>query len=129
MWAVDTTSSPKASWRRKSRYEGILVRHARGCRSRSGGCCSCEPGFQAQVWSARERKTLRKTFPTLTAARAWRHESQTALRNGTLRSTSQLTLTDAASTGGPRWDCQFLCVSGCGCHEIQLMVFAAIRSP
>src|SRR5262249_50668418 len=46
---------------RKSRYEGIVVRHARGCRSHGGGRCSCDPGFQAQVWSARERKTIRKT--------------------------------------------------------------------
>ena len=33
-----------------------------------------------------------KTFPTLAAARSWRHESQVALRKGMLRSSSHLTL-------------------------------------
>jgi integrase len=55
------------------------------------------PSYQAQVWSTRERKTIRKTFLTLTAARSWRHESQVALRKGTLRSTSHLTLEQAAN--------------------------------
>src|SRR3954470_18046561 len=82
--------------RRRSRYEGIVVRHARGCSSRDGSRCSCSPAFQAQVWSAREQKTIRKTFPQLDQARAWRQESQTALRRGLLRSTSPTTLTDAA---------------------------------
>jgi integrase len=48
------------------------------------------------VWSARERKTIRKTFRTLAEARTWRHESQVALRKGLLRSPSQTTLTEAA---------------------------------
>jgi integrase len=80
---------------RKSRYEGIVLRHARGCRSRAGGRCSCSPSYQAQVWSAREHKTIRKTFPNLAAARSWRHESQVALRRGMLRWSSQLTLEEA----------------------------------
>jgi len=50
------------------------------------------------VWSAPEQKTIRKTFPTLAAARSWRHESQVALRKGLLRSSSQLTLAEAAKT-------------------------------
>ena len=82
--------------RRRLRYEGIVLRHARGCRSRQHGRCSCSPSFQAQVWSAAERKTIRKTFRELGEARAWRHQSQTALRNGLLRSTSQTTLNQAA---------------------------------
>ena len=85
--------------RRRSRYEGIVIRHARACRSRDGARCSCSPTFQAQVWSARERTTIRKTFRDLGEARAWRHESQTALRKGLLRSPSQTTLKDAAE----RW--------------------------
>lgn len=82
--------------KRKSRYEGIVLRHGRGCRSRAAGRCSCSPSYQAQVWSVREQKTIRKTFPTLAAARSWRHESQVALRQGLLRSSSQLTLEQAA---------------------------------
>lgn len=91
-----TRAEGSLSRERKSRYEGIVLRHARGCRSRAGGRCSCSPSYQAQVWSAREHKTIRKTFPTLAAARSWRHESQVALRKGLLRSSSQLTLEEAA---------------------------------
>jgi integrase len=82
--------------RRRSRYEGIVVRHSRSCGSRSGGRCSCRPSFQAQVWSAAERKTIRKTFRELGEARAWRQESQIALRKGLLRSPSRVTLREAA---------------------------------
>jgi integrase len=48
------------------------------------------------VWSARERKPIRKTFRTLADARAWRQESQVALRKGLLRSPSQISLREAA---------------------------------
>jgi integrase len=86
--------------RRRSRYEGIVLRHSRGCPSRSsqGSNCCCVPSYQAQVWSARERTTIRKTFRSLSDARAWRQESQVALRKGTLRSPSQTTLNEAAGT-------------------------------
>jgi integrase len=73
-----------------------VLRHVRGCRSRQGGRCSCTPAYQAQVWSAREHKTIRKTFRTLSEARAWRQESQVALRKGTLRAPSPTTLSEAA---------------------------------
>jgi integrase len=82
---------------RRSRYEGIVVRHARSCGSRVGGRCSCRPSYQAQVWSGRERKTIRKTFRDLGEARVWRHESQVAIRKGLLRSASQTTLKQAAA--------------------------------
>src|ERR1022692_3829323 len=90
------TADGSRAGQRRSRYEGIVLRHARGCRSHVGGRCSCIPGYQAQVWSARERKTIRRTFRSLGDARAWRHESQIALRKGTLRSSSRTTLTEAA---------------------------------
>jgi hypothetical protein len=48
------------------------------------------------VWSAREHKTIRKTSRELGEAQAWRHESQTAVRKGLLRSSSQTTLKQAA---------------------------------
>jgi len=91
-----TGTQGAGSRKRRSRFEGIVLRHGRGCGSWAGGRCSCSPSFQAQVWSVREQKTIRKTFPTLTAAREWRHESQVALRKGLLRSSSQLTLEEAA---------------------------------
>jgi integrase len=48
------------------------------------------------VWSGRDRKTIRKTLPTLAAALAWRQESQVALRRGTMRAPTQITVRQAA---------------------------------
>jgi integrase len=75
---------------------GIDVRHARACASRAGRRCNCRPTYQASVWSAREATRIRKTFPTLAEARAWRAEAQTAIRRGTMRAPSALTLREAA---------------------------------
>jgi integrase len=99
MCDVEATTLAKSDGKRqrKSRYEGIVLRHGRGCRSHAGGRCSCRPSYQAQVWSAGEQKTIRKTFSNLAAARSWRQESQVALRKGMLRSSSHLTLEQAAS--------------------------------
>jgi integrase len=91
---MDAAHSPANG--RRSRYEGIVVSHARSCSSRAGSRCSCRPSYQAQVWSGRERKTIRKTFRDLAEARVWRHESQVAIRKGLLRSPSQTTLKQAA---------------------------------
>jgi integrase len=71
---------------------GIDIRHSRACRARTGGRCNCEPSYQAHVWSAREQKRIRKTFPQLATAKAWRQEAQVALRRGTMRAPSPLTL-------------------------------------
>jgi integrase len=75
---------------------GIEVRHARGCASRSGGKCGCEKTYQASVWSAREQKRIRKTFPSLAAAKGWRADAYGAVRRGTMRAPSALTLREAA---------------------------------
>jgi integrase len=48
------------------------------------------------VWSARERKTIRKTFRSLGEARVWRQESQVAVRRGTLRAPLPTSLNEAA---------------------------------
>ncbi len=89
-----TRAQPRA--KRKPRYEGIVLRHTRACLIRQGGRCTCTPAYQAQVWSPRDRKTIRKTFPSLGEARAWRQESQVAVRKGTLRALSSTTLDEAA---------------------------------
>ena len=47
-------------------------------------------------WSARDGKKLRKTFPTLAAARGWRADAQVGLRKGTLRAPTPTTLRQAA---------------------------------
>lgn len=83
--------------RRRSPFEGIVVRHQRSCQTHTGHRCSCRPSYQAQVWSAKEHTTLRKTFRELADARAWRQESQVALRKGLLRSPNHTTLNEAAA--------------------------------
>jgi integrase len=73
---------------------GIDVRHARTCpavRNRDARC-RCSPSYQVHVWSAREQKRIRKTFPTLAEAKAWRAEALVALRRGTMRAPTAATL-------------------------------------
>ena len=85
-----------AAPRSRRRPEGIAVRHAGRCQSRHKETCDCRPTYQAQVYSARDRKTIRKTFRSLADARAWRSEAQTALHRGTLRAPARTTLEQAA---------------------------------
>jgi integrase len=85
--------------RRGRRAEGVAVRHAAGCAAGAGGGCSCRPSYQAQVWSARDRRPIRKTFATLAQARAWRAESQLAVRAGRLSAPTRATVAKAAA----RW--------------------------
>ena len=80
----------------RHRPEGIVVRHSTDCESRKGGSCDCRPGYQAQVFSARDQRTIRKTFHTLSDARTWRAETHGALRAGTLRAPTKATLAEAA---------------------------------
>jgi integrase len=75
---------------------GIRLRHSRSCPSRTGGPCACTPTYEASVWSARDGKKLRRTFPTLAAARGWRADAQVGLRKGTLRAPTPTTLRQAA---------------------------------
>jgi integrase len=75
---------------------GIQLRHSRSCPSREGEPCACRPTYEASVWSARDRKKIRKTFPTLAAARGWRADAQVGLRKGTLRAPTPTTLRQAA---------------------------------
>ena len=56
----------------------------------------CRPAFQAQVFSPRDRRTIRKSFRSLSEARAWRTDTQAALRKGTLRAPTRTTLEEAA---------------------------------
>ncbi len=81
----------------RRRPEGIALRHAGRCRSRDNEPCDCRPTYQAQVYSPRDRRTLRKTFRSLSDARAWRSEAQTALNRGTLRAPSRITLAEDAA--------------------------------
>ena len=53
----------------------FLTLAASCCASRAGGRCNYRPSYQAQVWSARARKPIRKTFPMLSDARTWRTQA------------------------------------------------------
>jgi integrase len=76
--------------------QGIALRHQRHCAARSGGACGCRPAYQAQAWSARDRKPIRRTFATLAEARAWRQDTQVALRRGTTRAPLRITVRESA---------------------------------
>lgn len=76
--------------------EGIEIRHARACRTRSGDPCNCRPSYRAHVWSERDRKRIRKTFASRAAAKAWRTDALRALRRGEMRAPSPLTLQQVA---------------------------------
>jgi hypothetical protein len=75
--------------------EGIEVRHAASCRSLAGGRCDCDPTYRASVWSTRERRRLRKSFPSRAAAKAWRQDAAGAVRRRELRATPAPVLDDA----------------------------------
>lgn len=96
------------------RTEAVEVRHSRSCGSRTGGKCSCKPTYEAGVWDRRAirharscgartggdecsctptyGRRIRKTFPTLAAAKAWRTDALVALARGTLRAATPTTL-------------------------------------
>jgi hypothetical protein len=50
---------------------GSTKRHSTGCPGREGERCNCNAGWEASVWSQRDGKKIRKTFPTASAAKSW----------------------------------------------------------
>lgn len=77
---------------------GIVERHSRSCPSRNGGQCSkpCQPSYEAWIWSPRDGRKIRRTFPTPSAAKGWRADALSALRRGTLKAPTRQTLEEAA---------------------------------
>jgi integrase len=90
--------TPSSAARRRSQRaaEGVQLRHQRACPTRHGQACTCTPTYQAQVWSRRDRRPLRRTFTTLADAQAWRQEAHVSLRRGDLRAPTTHTLREAA---------------------------------
>lgn len=101
----------------KRQQTGIRKRHTRKCRiserrtsareTGTGVCgassgedcacaCACQPAWEAFVYSRREHKKVRKTFPTQAAAKSWHHDTSTQAEQGTLQSPLRLTLDQAA---------------------------------
>lgn len=78
------------------RYDGIDVRHLRACRSREGGTCSCRPSYRAEAFDRRSGRKLRRTFPTLAAAKSWRSDAIRELRQGVRLGPTGITFRRAA---------------------------------
>jgi len=77
------------------RHEGIEIRHDRNCATRRGARCSCSPSFRAKVYDGRTGRYLKKTFSSVSEAKAWRTEALVALRQGTITAALAPTLAEA----------------------------------
>jgi integrase len=80
----------------RARHVGIVVKHRAGCASERDGRCNCRRVYQAAVWSARDRKRIRKHFDSLGDAKIWRADSYGKLRRRELRAPSPITFAEAA---------------------------------
>jgi integrase len=87
----------ESSHRKPRRTTGIRVRHSRSCPEPQGGRCRCNPSYEAFVFSARDGRKIRRTFPTIAAAKAWRSDAHGAVRRGTLVAAPTTTLREAAA--------------------------------
>lgn len=76
---------------------GITARHSRRCRSRGGGSCNCDRTFEAWVWSKRDGKKIRRSFPSEGAAKSWRQDATVAVRKRMLKAPAQTTVREAWS--------------------------------
>jgi integrase len=80
----------------KRRPTGISERHSRSCRSQSGGACNCRPSYRAWVYDRRSGTKIRKTFPTLAAAKAWRADATSQLNRGRMVAPTRQSLRETA---------------------------------
>lgn len=88
--------SPMQANRKRAR-SGIDVRHRKDCATGRGKRCNCEPGYRAEVFSARDGRKIRKTFSTPDEAKRWRAETEAALRDGRLIARRTVTFRVAAN--------------------------------
>jgi len=72
---------------------GIRQRHGNGCKRPESGC-KCP--WQAEVYSPRDKKKIRKLFPTKDAAKGWRADASGQVRRKELRAPTAVTLDQAA---------------------------------
>jgi integrase len=83
---------------------GIIIRHSRRCPSLKGGKCdaasrragACKPTYRAWVFDKSVGGKIYRSFPTLTAAKAWRADALAALNKGRSVAPSKRTLREAA---------------------------------
>src|SRR5262245_53628764 len=78
--------------------DGIRRRHSKGCKAVGGGRCTCHAGWEAFVFSVRDGRKIRRTFPTLAAAKAWRADSLTGVHRGTVRAPRPTTIRQAGDS-------------------------------
>jgi integrase len=77
---------------------GVLYRHSRECIAQgrqatcSNGCNSSDTPWQAEVYSKRDRKKIRKRFATQAAAKGWRIDALKAVTDKKLRAPTSRTL-------------------------------------
>ncbi len=78
--------------------EGVVIRHQRNCASRAkkAKACNCTPRYQAWAFDKVTRCKVRKTFPTVAAAKSWRAATSTAIKLGERRATKSPTVAAAA---------------------------------
>ena len=76
--------------------EGIRKRHSKGCSAREGGRCSCNAGWEASIYLAREGRKLRRSFARESEAKSWRADARAAAKTRSLRTPSQITVEQAA---------------------------------
>jgi integrase len=79
----------------KTKATGVYKQHVRGC---AGGKCKCTATFLATVYSGRERKLIRKVFPTQREAEVWRGELRGAVDRGEAKAPTRQTVTEAMAT-------------------------------
>jgi integrase len=71
---------------------GVRQRHGLNCNRK--GRCHCP--WEASVYSKRDAKKIRKTFPTKAAAVTWRDDSRSAVRKGSMSAPTAITISEAA---------------------------------
>jgi hypothetical protein len=74
---------------------GIRKLHSKGCAGADGGRCRCGAGWEASVYSKRDRKKIRRTFARETEAKSWRADAVAALERGALRAPKPTTVEQA----------------------------------
>lgn len=67
---------------------GIEVRHTKVCPAAESGAenarCRCSPSYRAAIFDKGTGRKIKRTFPTVGAAKRWRQDAIVALRNGKL---------------------------------------------
>ena len=78
-----------APWHRTPRHPHPAQPHLPLARRRS---CNCAPTYEAWVYSKRDGKKIRRSFPTLAAAKGWRTDALKQVKDKRLRAPSARTL-------------------------------------